>query len=154
MGNTIFSASDLSRKRKDILREARDGVALVRDTDGVGLVMMQESRLRFLERMQELTGLHVVVGRVVSKGAGVSIQELGSNSWIRVFDEGDLVELSAELGDALQAARGDENTDLADEVVKAWRVTARQLQDPLRREVLTSSLEQSDFAEAPRPSGE
>src|SRR5680860_526933 len=151
MSTTIFSASDLSRKRKEVLREARDGCARVRDTDGTSLVMLPESRLEFLERMQDLTGLHVVIDRLISRAGPGSVRDLGSHAWIRVFDRDDLAAFANELGDAMQAARGDQSSEIADEVIEAWRVTARQLEDPLRREVLMNAAQGSDFEPAIRP---
>lgn len=151
MANTVFTVSDLSKKRTDVLREARSGFARVRDTDGTSLIMLPESRLEFLERMQEVTGLLVVLDHLVSKGGPGAVRDLGTEAWLRVFPVEDLSEFAAELGDALQAARSDGNADLLNEVVEAWRLTARQLDDPLRRDVLLGLNRESDFVEAVRP---
>lgn len=79
--------------------------------------------------------------------------ELGELAWLRTFDRDDFKEFVSELHDALVAANADEDTAVLDECVKAWRITARQLEDPLRRSVLHGSFVPEHYVEASEPDG-
>jgi hypothetical protein len=79
--------------------------------------------------------------------------ELGELAWLRAFDRTDFQEFVSELHDALVAANADEDVAVLDECIKAWRVTARQLEDPLRRSVLHGSFVPEHYVEADEPNG-
>lgn len=68
-------------------------------------------------------------------------------SWLRRFDAQDIQEFI----DELLAAISDETTGSLDEAIAAWKVTAREIEDPLRRNILTREHSAADFEEAPRP---
>ena len=150
----IFQVSDLANNRTEFIDEARQGLARLRDKDGTSLVMMRESEFSRLQRMEELTGLLLMLEHINHLGRVPSLYELGEHSWLRVFGSEDLKEMSSELSLALIAARGDEDTRAADDCLRAWRLTARQLEDPLRRSALMSQLTSDDLVDAPRPNGE
>jgi hypothetical protein len=154
MNDRVFQVSDLANNnRAEFIDEARSGLARLRDKDGTSLVMIPESSLTFLQGLKDLTGLHLALDHLVAAGRQPSIRGLGEHAWLRVFDLDDLKEFSTELGTALVAARSDNDTAVADEVVAAWRVTARQLADPLRRSVLHGQVSNSDLVDAARPTG-
>lgn len=66
----------------------------------------------------------------------------------------DLHAFADELSQVLIASLSDESTGVLDEMIHAWQVTARQLEDPLRRAVLLGDHSPADYVEAPRPDGE
>ncbi|MFE3254249.1 hypothetical protein ACFXPS_05520 [Nocardia sp. NPDC059091] len=151
MNSRVFQVTDLANNRTEFIDEARNGMARLRDKDGTSLVMLPEARLDYLQKLQDLVGLHLRVNHLVTAGRRPSVKELGDHSWLRVFDLDDLKEFTQELEDALIAARGDENTEVADEVLAAWRLTAKQLSDPLRRSVLLEPISEADLVDATRP---
>ena len=51
-------------------------------------------------------------------------------------------------------AHADEDLAVLSDCVSAWRTTARQLEDPLRRAVLRGELESADLVEVARPDAE
>jgi hypothetical protein len=80
--------------------------------------------------------------------------ELGDLAWLRVFDTDDLQEFMVELQRALIASYADEALDVLQDCIAAWRTTARQLDDPLRRSVLREQLAAADLTEVSRPDGD
>lgn len=148
MDNVIYQASDLaSSKRVEFIRDARAGRARLPDKDGTSLVMLPEARLAALEEHAYWSRAHQRVGSLYRAGWRPSIEELGDLAWMRTLDPEDVAVFLDELQDALVTGLADESTAAIDETVNAWRVTARQLTDPLRRCVLTEPTQLSDFSE-------
>lgn len=151
MEGVIFQSSDLAKKRTSVLEAARAGRALVRDVDGSGLVMLPEADLAVLEGFASWSQRLQRLGVLVEAERDVSVAELGDLAWLRVFDREDQRAFADELHESLIAGLADRDLSSVDEVVAAWRVTARQLEDPLRRSVLLGRYEPADFNEADEP---
>jgi hypothetical protein len=152
MTDEIFQTSDLATKRVQLLDAARAGGARVRDKDGTSLVVLPEGDLTALQELSRWSAAHLRLEALLRRGGRPSIAELGDLAWLRVFDDEDLSEFMAELQDALIAAHADKSVDALKACVDAWRVTARQLEDPLRREVLLRArLDAQDLREVERP---
>ncbi|MDH2425394.1 hypothetical protein [Sphaerisporangium sp. TRM90804] len=151
MRDIIFQASDLANKRTEILESARQGLAQIRDKDSTSLVMLPERRLRMLEEIAKWSLAHMRLDDLLRRDAEPSIGDLGDLAWLRVFDVDDLREFVDELHSALIAAHSDQDASVLDEFIRAWRITARQLEDPLRRSVLLGRHNPEDFSEASPP---
>ncbi|MBP2704374.1 hypothetical protein JOL79_11175 [Microbispora sp. RL4-1S] len=151
MTDTIFQASDLANKRTEILERARQGLAQIRDKDSTSLVMLPERRLRMLEEIAKWSLAHMRLDELLRRDAEPSISDLGDLAWLRVFEAEDLREFVDDLHAALIAAHSDQDPSALDEFLRAWRITARQLEDPLRKAVLLSRHDPDDFTEAARP---
>lgn len=153
MNDVIFQSSDLANKRTEVLEAARNGQARVRDKDGTSLVMLPESRLRLLEALTKWWQAYMKLEALLHRSELPRAGELGDLAWLRVFGRDDFQEFVSELHDALVAANADEDTAVLDECIKAWRVTARQLEDPLRRSVLHGPFVPEHYVEASEPDG-
>jgi hypothetical protein len=151
MSDVIFQPTDLANKRLEFLDAARKGQARLRDKDGTSLVMLPESRLRLLETLAKWWQAYMKLESFLRRSDLPKAAELGEYAWLRSFDREDLQEFVGELHDALVAANADKDTAVLDECVEAWRVTARQLEDPLRRSVLLGLHVPDDYVEASRP---
>jgi len=148
MSDKIFQVSDLKNDRIAVMDAARSGGATIRDTDGRSIAMLPAAKLdvyrKFAEWSQRLERV-----TEAAKIGNPTVGALGDLAWARVFDADDLAEFAEELHTVLMAALADEDFGLLEEVVNDWRVTARQLSDPLRASVLRSSesFSESDFVE-------
>ncbi|SET59617.1 hypothetical protein [Nonomuraea wenchangensis] len=151
MTDTIFQASDLANRRTEILEQARHGLAQIRDKDSTSLVMLPERRLRMLEEIAKWSLAHMRLDDLLRRDAEPSVSELGDLAWLRVFEVEDLREFVDELHAVLIAAHSDQDPSALDEFIHAWRTTARQLEDPLRRSILLGRHDPDDFVEAPAP---
>lgn len=151
---TIFQTSDLAKRRTEFVQAAREGGAHLRDRDGTSYVMLREQRVQSLESLAAWSGRLLRLQGLLSRDRLPTVAELGDLAWLRPFDRDDLREFIDELHEVLIASLSDETTDVLDDVVRAWRVTAREIEDPLRRSVLTSEHSAADFVDAERPHGE
>jgi hypothetical protein len=151
MERVIFQASDLAKERVKVLDAARAGRALVRDKDGTGLVMLPESHLDVLEGFARWSQALQRLNVLIATDREVSVAELGEFAWLRVFDKEDQKGFSDELHEALIAGLADQDLSDITEVVKDWRITARQLEDPLRRSVLLGATTPEDFVGVEEP---
>lgn len=147
-----YTLSDLAgAKRTQLLNDARAGRARVRDKDGQTLVMLPEDRLNVLDQFAHWSQVQQRLASIANQNRVMSVAELGDLAWVRVFDRDDLADFAEELHAALITALADEDTSLVSNVVDAWRITGRQLEDPLRRSVLLSPTMTDDFVEAEPP---
>lgn len=151
MADMIFQSSDLATRRTEFLDAARSGQARLRDKDGSSFVMLPERQLHLLERLAEWSQALMRLESLLRKGDPPKVSELGDLAWLRVFDLADLHEFVNELQDALFAAHADGDTSALDDCLLAWRATARQLEDPLRRSVLHAAHRPDDFVEVSAP---
>lgn len=147
-----YTLSDLAgAKRTQLLNDARTGRARVRDKDGQTLVMLPEERLNVLDQFARWSQVQQRLSAIAGQQRVLSVAELGDLAWVRVLDRDDLSEFADELHSALITSLADEDTSLVSEVVSAWRVTARQLEDPLRRAILLNPTHGDDYIEVERP---
>jgi hypothetical protein len=117
----IYTASDLDRKRREVTDAARRGLARIRDTDGMGLVLLPAPH------------------------------DFGDLTWLRHLDDDDLTTFIAELRAAVSVAYHDDDLTELEQLARDWRATADELADPARRHALLGGFAAGDFAEAERP---
>jgi hypothetical protein len=146
--NEIYQATDLATRRREFLDEAREGRARVRLSDGVEVVALPARDLKVLEQLAYWSNQHRRLAVLLARPEAPSLLDLGDLAWLRVFDREDLLAFADDLQNALIAAFADSDTAVLDSEVHAWKVTGQQLQDPLRRSVLTSRLSRGDFVDA------
>jgi hypothetical protein len=152
--SVIFKVSDLAQSRTELLEAARHGRARVRDTDGTGLVMLREQELVLLEQLTTWSRALSRLEKLLKLGEPPTVRELGPElAWLRAFDPDDLQEFAEELDDALVAAQADGDAAPIENAVSAWRLTARQLEDPLRRSILLGTHVETDYLDISRPEG-
>lgn len=151
---TIFQLTDLAQRRTEFVEAARRGGARLRDKDGTSLVMLPESRVLVLEGLSLWNSAYLRLEQLIRRGETPTVSDFGELAWLRAFDSDDLNEFVSDLHDALVAARADDNLEVIEALVHEWRVTAAQLSDPLRRSILTGTMDPDrDLATAHRPNG-
>lgn len=153
--DSIFQLTDLANNRSEVVAAARGRGARLRDKDGTGLVMLTENRVHLLEELARWNLAHLRLENLFRRSATPSVSELGELAWLRVFDHEDQLEFLSDLHDALVSAHADESVAVLDACVHEWRVTAQQLEDPLRRSILMrESIAADELEEADRPDGQ
>ncbi|BBZ44336.1 hypothetical protein [Mycobacterium parmense] len=150
--DTIFQPSDLAgTKRTKFLQMAREGSARIRDKDGTSLLTLPESQVITLRLVAEWSKHLLRLQDLLARDGQPSLSDLGDLAWLRVFDRDDLKEFADELHQALVAAISDESADVLSEAIRAWRITAKEIDDPLRRSVLMGEFSPSNFVPVERP---
>lgn len=83
--------------------------------------------------------------------ANTEAAQAANLSWLQVFDPEDLEEFAEELKAAVDRAVREGSWESVEETVERWRITARALEDPIRRSILLGSVSDDDFVEVERP---
>ncbi|GIJ00337.1 hypothetical protein CLV28_0065 [Sediminihabitans luteus] len=155
MPDVIFQASDLTNtKRRQFLDAAKTGRAHLRDADGTSIVALPASDLEVLEQLAHWSAEHRRLVQLVDAGGQLGVATLGSLAWLRAFDRDDMRAFAEELQETLIIAMADNDAAPIREVVRAWRVTASQLEDPVRRAVLTGRFDPLSYVDAGSSRGE
>ena len=115
------------------------------------MVMLPESHVSWLRLVATWSGHLLRLRELLARESLPSLGDLGDLAWLRVFDRDDLNEFVDEIQQVLIASIADENADALEEAVRAWRVTAKQIDDPLRRAVLTGEFSLTDYVAVDRP---
>jgi hypothetical protein len=148
--NAVFQASDLAgAKRREFLGAAREGGALLRDTDGFALTMVPLAQLEAVTEIAQIAVAALLALAALGRGSARPA-DLGQLAWLAAFDEDDRAEFFAELRDALSVAGATRDAGPVETCLREWRTTARALSDPLRRAILTAPGD-DDYAEVDRP---
>lgn len=148
----IFQSSDLSRRSRSVLEKAAGGEALIRGKDGAPLVMTPARRVRNLEKYRDWSIKLMQLRSFLDSGNSSAVAQWGELAWLRVFDEDDLRAFIGEAESQLLMSEALGDYSDFDELVDEWKVTAGQLEDPLRRHILLSpGIDEDDFTEARRP---
>lgn len=115
-------------------------------------MVLPEGEVTVLQALARWGAAHLRLEALLRRDGKPGIAELGELAWLRVFDKEDLNEFVAELEESLIAAHADKSVESLKSCIEAWRATARQLEDPLRREILLRGrLGPDDLVEAKRP---
>ena len=148
----IYTASDLDRKRREVTDAARRGIARIRDTDGMGLVLLPARHYEVLDAVSRWHDRLDVAERALAKPRGQRIpRDFGDLTWLRHLDDEDLAVFIAELRATVSVAYHDDDLSDLDQLVRDWRVTADELADPARREALLGSFAEADYVDVERP---
>jgi len=155
MGAVTYLPIDLQRRYRAILDEAKAGQARVRDLDGTDILLLPESEVEALRRVNAVAANLLAIERVAELMATrrPDLPEYGEWSWLRVFDADDLREFIREIREAVIVGVREGSTTLLDEQLRAWRITAQQADDPLFRDILRGGASEEDFTEVGRPGG-
>jgi hypothetical protein len=146
----VFQASDLAGvKRREFIGAAREGGALLRDTDGFALTMVPLTQLQAIAEVAR-TAVSALLALAVLNRGSARPAELGQLAWLAVFDEDDRAEFFDELRDALTLAESSRDATPVETCLREWRTTARALSDPVARDILTGPGD-DDYAEVSRP---
>jgi hypothetical protein len=153
MSAVTYLSTDLQRRYRTVLDEARAGEARVRDSDGTNILLLPEATVQALRRVSAAAANLAAVEQVLEVMATrrATVSEFGDWSWLRAFDTADLREFVRDMREAIVVAARESSTALLDEQLRAWRITAEQAGDPLFRAILLGGAAEADFVEVRRP---
>lgn len=153
MSSVTHLPTDLQRRYRAILDEARAGQARVRDSDGTNFLVLPEVAVETLRRVNaaaaSLASIEALLEGMETRAPAVS--EYGDWSWLRVLEPDDLHEFVRDIREAIIVGVREGSTALLEEQLHAWRVTAEQAHDPQFRAVLVGGASEADFVEVRRP---
>lgn len=156
MGNAsehIYQASDLAGKRRELLDVARSGFAQIRDTDGVGLVLMPQGRFELLRALREQFSRFVLLEATFERPAEERrVTDFGEFAWLAPFDADDQQTFRKELMEALVQCFATDSLEPVEKCIRDWRTTARALSNEKSRRVLMGAGDEAaSFEQVSRP---
>lgn len=123
--NRAYQATDLARNHRQVVDDARHGVAVIRDKDGTTLVMTTAA---LLERAQEIGGTAVALVQVAQALAEPADRRTtaayGDFAWLRRLPEDAQRRFFAEMTDRLLVVASGGRLDQLTELVGDWLATA------------------------------
>lgn len=145
----IYTASDLNTAaRREFIAEAQRSVARLRTTSGEALVMLREARLDHVSAIRDYALAYLMLDSALSRPRGERRSaDFGDWAFIEVFGDDDIAEFQSEMNDAVvRAASGQDHAGI-EELLNAWRRSARTLADPVAREILAGRVSDDDWLE-------
>lgn len=148
--NAVFQASDLAgSRRREFITAAREGRALLRDTDGFALAMLPLAELDAVAELSHTAAAFIRAESALQQGKTRPV-DLGDFAWLSVFEDDDRAELFGELRDAISMAESTHDLEPLRTCLREWQTTAKALADPERRKILTG-LGDDEFVKVGRP---
>jgi hypothetical protein len=149
----IYTASDLSTKRRELLDAARSGYAQIRDRDGTGLVMVPQQQYEHLTAFSGFLTRLIALDSAFAKPASERrASDLGEFAWLSAFDEDDQQAFRLELLEALAAALGSRSLEPVETCLRDWRTTASALSNERgKRTLIAKGDGEGTFIEVRRP---
>src|SRR5205809_7392829 len=116
MNTVTYLPTDLQRRYRAILDEARAGGARVRDLDGTTILMLPEAEVQVLRRVSVAAANLATIERLIEAmpGRRPELPEYGEWSWLRIFEVDDLRDFVREMRDAIIVAAHEGSTALLD----------------------------------------
>jgi hypothetical protein len=156
----IHAASELNDNYRGILDEARNaGIARLRDKDGQSLLIIPEDAAKAgmaasqLARIaRDLVAVFATNRRAAPELFRATILA-GSWPWLRSLDDDDLDSFLAEMASLYAEAVATNDLGNLHRNLRAWQVTAAELDEPRIREALLGASGADDYVDAPRPEG-
>ena len=138
-----YQATDLARNHRQVIDAARQGSALIRDKDGVALLMAPADEI---ERTQEVADLALDLVRaaraLLAEGTEASPASYGNLGWLSVLPVESRARFFAEMSDALFVAASGLTMRPVELLLDDWRATAESWADPdIRERLLAGSPE-------------
>jgi hypothetical protein len=149
----IYSASDLSAKRRELIDAARAGFAQIRDTDGTGLVLLPQRNFDLLRFLRDILGKLVTLEAARERPARERrLTDFGELAWLASFEEDDQATFHSELLEAVAKSIASETPEPVETCIRDWRTTATALSNEKSRRILMSPGEAlTAFEEVKRP---
>lgn len=149
-----YQASDLHTRYREVLNEARQGQARLRDKDGTNLVLLTEARAE-TRRAQAVAGANLATAVLalarMRAGEVVEPQAFGDWTWLRALDVDDLHTFVQEVSRALNVSVREEDTTPLEQELADWRATAAAASDTTFMSILRAGLDEDAFVEVGRP---
>lgn len=132
-----YQATDLARNHRQVIDSARHGRALIRDKDGLALVM---TPVEDIDRLHEVAELALDLVRAARSLLGEpgesSAASFGRLAWLSVLPPEARERFFAEMSEALLVAASGTTMRTVELLLGDWQATAESWADPDTRERL------------------
>lgn len=139
---SAFQPTDLQRNHRAVLDAARESSAVIRDKDGLLLIMRPAEASHVEEYVAEALWSAVCVQRALQLSAtdrGPAMY--GTFAWISVMPEEDQKLFLKEVIDQVLVSKNSGSKAKLEDLIEDWRASAMTWSEPDLRSHLTSSLQ-------------
>lgn len=139
VAKAAFQVTELQRNYRAVLTEARESGALIRDKDGLILIVQPARDTQRAQYLNELMADAIRMVKVLhSPQSGRNAGHYGSLAWASVLTEKDQEKFLDSLTDQLLISQHSGSTEVLEDLLGDWQATARAWSDEgLREELLT-----------------
>lgn len=135
-----YQATDLARRHREVIDAARRGSALIRDKDGVALLMAPADQDRRTREINEIALGLVRIATVLLAGDPHPVAgALGNLAWLSVLPSEAQRRFFDEMAEAIMVAASGTSMRPVEKLLGDWRATAEAWADPDVREQLLAA---------------
>ncbi len=138
---TTYQVTDLARNHREVVDAARHGGALIRDKDGVTLILAPASEVAKDHELAQLAGDFLRLYTTMElPPLQRTVPGYGVFAWLGVFEEEFQRQFVGELSDPLLIALSGGPMDPVVSLIEDWKATAATFVDDYLRVELTRPL--------------
>ncbi|MEJ0014304.1 MAG: hypothetical protein WDN07_01600 [Actinomycetota bacterium] len=143
LAKTAFQATDLQRSHRAVLDEARESGALIRDKDGLLLLLRPAEEVDRQESFLEIMWSTVFIERVLQRSPNDREPIMyGPYAWLSILPEEDQKKFLEEVIDQLLVSKNSGSNAKLEQLIEDWQVSARTWSHEDLRTELTKDLDQ------------
>jgi hypothetical protein len=141
ISRTAFQVTDLQRNHREVISEARESGALIRDKDGLMLLLKPAGETQRTEYLVELMADAIRMSKALQRAeSDRDPGQYGSFAWASVLPESGQLEFLQELLDQVLVSQNSGSTKDLEDLLGDWQATARTWVDEDLREHLMGDL--------------
>ena len=135
-----YQATDLARRHREVIDAARRGSALIRDKDGVALLMAPADQDRRTREINEIAlGLVRIATVLLAGDPHPAAGALANLAWLSVLPSEAQRRFFDEMAEAILVAASGTSMRPVEQLLGDWRATAEAWADPDVREQLLAA---------------
>lgn len=137
-----FQPTDLQRNHRAVLDAARESSAVIRDKDGLLLIIRPAEQAQLQEYVAEALWSAVCLQRALQQAAaGRGPAMYGPFAWVSVMPEDDQKQFLQEVVDQVLVSKNSGSKEKLENLIEDWRASALTWSDEELREELMQDLE-------------
>ncbi|MEK6648325.1 MAG: hypothetical protein AABY37_03315 [Actinomycetota bacterium] len=136
-----FQPTDLQRNHRAVLDAARESSAIIRDKDGLLLIIRPAEEAQLREYVAEALWSAVCLERALQLPAAERGPAMyGPFAWVSVMPEDDQKQFLREVIDQVLVSKNSGSKEKLEDLIEDWRTSALTWSDEDLREELTADL--------------
>ncbi|HUW88236.1 MAG TPA: hypothetical protein VMW30_07675 [Candidatus Paceibacterota bacterium] len=142
LSGSAYQVTDLQRDARTVIDEARDSSALIRDKDGLMLIIQPADVAQQMSLISDLMGNSIRLGKALRRPpSDRDISSYGTFAWVSMLAEEDQREFLQDLLDQVLVSHSSGSTSELEDFIGDWKATALVHSDEELRDELTGDLD-------------
>ncbi len=142
LSGNAYQVTDLQRDARTVIDEARDSRALIRDKDGLMLIIQPADVAQHMSFMSDLMGNAIRLSKALGRPASDrDISSYGVFAWVSMLVEEDQREFLHDLLDQVLLSQSSGSISELDDLIGDWKATAIVHSNEELRDELTGDFD-------------